>query len=209
MKRLRRWLRLRRGFVGRPKRPTVLGFAKAFAPLAVAVTLFASPAVAFYQQPGLNGVASMLAGRKVAMRCMESQEENMTDFTIGMGAAAYVEGRNVGSRWVPSSYAVVAYPWCGYLVDWMSRQDARGKKWEDVVWAVLVITHESGHLKGARWAGDEAKTQCWAMQHLPAAARMLGFTEDQLPFVVWQANKIHREWMPDEYQLPGCRLPTP
>lgn len=208
MKRLRRWLRLRRGTFG--PRPTVLGVVKATATLVLAVALFASPAVAYYQEPGLNGVASVLAGKKVEVRCLTDDEEAADPAIAVEGAEAYVEGwYDFRGRWRPKPYTVFKGEHCDVLFR-AAKGDLDGVTLEDFAWSLLVLVHESGHLRGAKWSGDEAKTQCWAMNHFKSALNQLGFrSPEQHRLVTWQMVDIHLNQIPPSYQLPGCRLPTP
>lgn len=188
-------------------RPTVLGFVKAAAVLILVGAVVASPAVAFYEEPGINGVASKLAGRSVEVRCF-TEEETLADQVLAWGASGYVEGLyDASGRWWPSTYAVLAYGVCETIFDVVA-WDLRGRTLDDASWAILVLVHESGHLKAAKWSGNESKTQCWALQHYKATMQMLGIRDlgVQRAFY-WQALEIQK-LMPAQYQLsPSCKLP--
>lgn len=187
-----------------------LGFVKAAAKLALVSALFASPAVAYYEEPGINGIASTLAGKKVSVRCLTPAEE-AGDPIIGVeGAEAYVEGWvDFTGRWRPKPYSVFKGIHCNILRR-AAKGNLAGVTLNDFAWSLLVLVHESGHLKGAKWSGDEAKTQCWAMQHFRSALNQLGYrSSEQYRLVAWQLVQIHQNELPLGYQLPGCALPTP
>ena len=204
MKSWRRWLRR--------LRPSRGGLVRACWKVGLTGALFfalTSPAVAFYDTPGLNGIASKLAGRKVTIHCLTPQE-SAADPIILWGASAYVEGISdpVTGRWVPFNYAVFAYGQCETLTA-IAAGDLSGRDFDSAVWAVMVITHESGHLKGKSWSYDEAKTQCWALRHMKSTLWQLGVRDPAVVsfYTAW-ALDIQKE-MPPEYQPAQCRYPVP
>ena len=202
MKRLRRWLRRRRFGFG----PLV----RAFAIYAVLALVLAAPAVAYYQEPGINGVTSRLAGKKVVVQCAAPEDQaNDANFAV-YGVEGYVEGwLDPSGRWHPKPVAYFRDVHCNNLVAGIAG-DLSGLTVHDFAWSLLVLVHESGHLRGAKWSGDEAKTQCWAMQHARAALNMLGFREDiQWKLVLVELLHIHKFELDISYQEPGCRLPIP
>lgn len=177
--------------------------------LALVAIAIVAPAAAHYQAPGLDQIASTLSGRPVSIRCVPEEEQaNDANFAI-YGAEAYVEGReDARGRWIPGRVAMFRDLHCTILVRAMAR-DFDGLLLNDIAWAILALTHESGHLRGARWAGDEAKTQCWAMHHYRAALNLLGLRDQTAHYLVgWQIRQIHKFQLPPQYQLPGCALGT-
>lgn len=168
----------------------------------------ASPAVAYYQEPGINGVASRLAGKKVRVECADAQTE-ANDFMFAVyGVEGYVEGAYAWGRWIPKPVAYFRGVHCDNLVAAL-RGDLSGVFFHDFAWSLLVLVHESGHLKGAKWSGDEAETQCWAMQHARAGLRMLGFREEaQWKLVLYELLLIHKFELASQYQLQSCQLPS-
>lgn len=201
MKRLRRWLR-RRGFRVGP-------LVRALAIYALLILVLAAPAVAYYQEPGINGVASRLAGKKVTVECATPDDQaNDANFAI-YGVEGYVEGWvDPTGRWHPYPVAYFKDVHCQNLVAALAG-DLSGIDIHDLAWSLLVVVHESGHLRGAKWSGDEAKTECWAMQHARAALNMLGFRElIQWKLILAQLLHIHNFELDTAYQEPGCRLPT-
>lgn len=197
MKRWRRWLRL--------GRPTLGGLVRACAVLTVVAMVMASQAVAYYETPGINGIASKLAGRKVTIHCLTKREAKL-DLMISLGASAYVNGWTdpVTGRWRPDNYAVFDYGICQKLTRLASGKPLDGHNAYDLVWAIIVITHESGHLKGAPFSHSESFTQCWTFQHLRATMRMLGRPKaehDLLYGLAWDLQQA----MPPPYQFTDCK----
>lgn len=171
--------------------------------LSVVAAVLAAPAVAYYNDHGLDGIASRLAGKKVQVRCLEQEE---FDPAIASGASGYVEGFfGPGGRWYPKTWTVFAHGICEDLLA-IAAEDLSGVLFEDAVWAVLVITHEAGHLKGARWSGDEARTHCWALKHMRSALNQLG-VRDRLAHSMYVTVALElTEQMPFEYHLPNCKV---
>ena len=201
MKRLRRWLRRRRVRAG----GLVLGVVK----IAVVFAVLASPAVAYYQEQGINGVASRLAGKKVVVQCATPDDQaNDANFAI-YKLEGYVEGwLDPTGRWHPKPVAYFKDEHCRNLAAGIAG-NLSGITVHDFAWSLLGVVHESGHLRGAKWSGDEAKTQCWAMQHARAAMNMLGFRDEiQWKLVLVELLHIHKFELDTAYQEPGCRLPT-
>lgn len=200
VKRLRRWLRFRR--------PTFGGLVRACAVLVLVFALMASQAVAYYETPGLNGIASTLAGRKVSIHCLSKREAKQDVVISGWGASGYVNGINDPwtGAWFPDNYATFAPGVCEALRG-IAAGNASKYTVDDVVWATIVITHESGHLKGAKWSANEAKTQCWAMKHLASTWNMLGITKDPAmrEFLWGWAIAVHRA-LPAQYLDSPCTL---
>jgi hypothetical protein len=201
MRRLRRWLRNRAriapsGLVRAAAKVTLVGA------LLMALT---SPAVAYYQTPGINGVASKLAGRKVEIRCL-TRTEAMSDFTIALGAAAYVEGITdpLTGAWRPKNYAIFDGAICKDLKVVASGGPFDGHDGYDLVWSMIVLAHESGHMRGKSWSSSESRTQCWALQHLRSTFRMLGLPYGMHDLAYGLAMDIQRV-MPVQYQVTNCR----
>jgi len=176
----------------------------------VALTLmllivFAHDARASWQDARLNAIASWLAGRPVRVKCLDAQESR-SDKVIALGASAYVAGRvDRRGRWWPSRVTVFKDGICQRL--WNALEgDASRWSARSLAWAVLVLTHESGHLRAAPWSGSEAETECWAVQHVQAVGRRLGI--EALELLQSLVNEQHR-MLPGAYQQPGCIVPSP
>lgn len=177
--------------------------------LACLLFLLAEPAYGWKRYGPLDSTASWLAnGRKVHVRCL-TPEESATDWVILSGASAYVEGQekpwNEQGRWRPKRFTVFAHGICEALVG-LRRANASDYTVEDVAWAVLVLVHESGHLRGHRWSDSEALTQRWALRHYVYAAMRLGVPEDAARLLLRYAVTAHRG-LPPQYLARGCRKP--
>jgi len=206
MKRLRRWLRLRR--------PTLGGLVRASIVYALIGLVLTAPAVAYYQQPGINGVASRLAGRTVYVHCLTKKESDLDPNISFWGAAAYVEGTvdPITGRWHPVDYTVFSHGICEDLILLAAQGPFDGHNAYDLAWAVIVLTHESGHLKGALWSQSELLTHCWAYQHLRATMNMLKLPKAWQDILYGLALDIQANDMPAEYQFDNCQgvvVPAP
>lgn len=198
VKRLRRWLRFRR--------PTVGGLVRACAVLTVLALAMASQSVAYYETPGLNGIASQLSGRKVSIHCLSKQEGRKDPVIGSWGASGYVNGISFGGDWFPDNYATFAPGICEALRA-IAANRAERFSLDQIVWATIVITHESGHLKGAKWSANEAKTQCWAMKHLASTWNMLGITKDPaMREFLWAWALAQHRALPAQYLDSPCTL---
>ena len=168
--------------------------------LCMIVLVLSAQAAAFSSPPSLNRIASKLAGRKVTIRCLTKQE-TLIDPIFLDGTEAYVE--------VPNPYAVFKYGHCENLLALLAG-DASGITLNQLTWSILVLIHESGHMRNVSWARSEPLIQCWAMQHFRAGLKMLGV---HLPIaqslIIWEAIEIHNNGLALGYKKPGCKLPRP
>ena len=175
--------------------------------LAVAATFAASTASAFRQVPTLDGAASWLAMRRVSVHCMTVAETANDPIFAFTGALAYVPGyRDRFQRWHPYDFAVFEHGQCEALESLMADDGEYGP--DLIALALLILTHESGHLRGHRWSADEAKTECWAIRHVGYVAHRLGVTDPAyrrllVSWAVW----YHRYELAPIYHQPGCVLP--
>jgi hypothetical protein len=79
--------------------------------------------------------------------------------------------------------------------------DARcSDKVERTVYAALVLSHESQHLRGVR---DERAAQCYAIQMLPLVAERLGSPPAEAHAVAAHFLTVDQPLMPADYALPG------
>lgn len=168
----------------------------------------ASQSVAYYQTPGLNGIASKLAGRKVSIRCLTPAEAKKDEAIAAWGASGYVDGPSdpLTGAWFPNNYATFAPRICKVLIG-LAAGHAERFSVNEVVWATIVITHESGHMKGAKWSTNEAKTQCWTMKHLASTWNMLGVSADPaLREFLWGWALAQHRALPAPYLDSPCSL---
>jgi hypothetical protein len=155
---------------------------------------------AWSSYPTLDATASWLAQRPVTVRCLTKQESLLDPWISGWGAEAYVE---ITERGGPEDYAVFAYPWCKVLNAVRVGQAEAWTGWHVVV-AILILTHESGHLRGAAGWKDEALVNCWAVRRAAAVAVLrFGLPTSAIPAINSIASGIYLG-QPPEYQRPGC-----
>ena len=170
-----------------------------------AALILASGASGYATYPKLDETASWLAQRSVEVRCL-TEEETSTDVNIALfGASAYVEITPEGK---PSDYTVFEHGLCEKLLALYSNTWYGTYTLKGIAWALLVITHEAMHMRGWPWWKDEARVNCWAIRHTRYTALHLGAADALshliVPRALWWFNH-----QPPEYQLPGCKVPTP
>ncbi len=172
----------------------------------IVVLTLAAGATGYQSYRDINQVASWLAQREVRVLCL-TDKESRKDPRITWGAEAYVPGnRDPRGNWSPGSITVFRYGHCENILALQSG-NAEVRPVEDIVTSVLILTHESGHLRGHRWSRDEAKVECWAIRHVGAVFARLGVTDPTArQFLVGEAVLIHKQLDPS-YQLEGCVLP--
>jgi len=73
---------------------------------------------------------------------------------------------------------------------------------ERAVYAALILSHESQHLRGVR---DEGVTECYAIQMLPPVAQRLGSPPEEAKAIATHFLTVDQPLMSGEYVLPlGC-----
>lgn len=165
--------------------------------------LIAAPSFAYLRFASLNETASWLALRKVSVRCL-TPKEAVSDYYILLGATGYVEGTiDRQNRWHPVSHTVLAPGICEAV---LAHVNQMGYTKPDRAWAILALTHESGHLRGHRWSEDEALTERWALRHFVATAVHLGIPEPQARYLLKLAVRQHRK-LDSAYLDPRCERP--
>lgn len=129
----------------------------------VGLDLVIREAKSFHIALSLNGVASAIAGRPVNVRCYGDEPQSPAEY----GAWGYVEVPTGKQQWEALDERLCAGASApnSDLPDW---QRALG---------VLVLTHESYHLRRWGGAGDEGKVECKAIRHWKTSMRLLGATE--------------------------------
>lgn len=172
----------------------------------LAVLTLAAPAGAFTRHATLDDTASWLALRPVSVHCQSAAESAADPVVVYWGASGYVDvERNRQGKEHPANHTVFAHGICEALVALMSG-NAGDHGVGALAWAVLVLAHESGHLRGHAWWRDEAKTQRWALRHFVATAVHLGIEEPAARLLLRFAVQHHRE-LDRAYLTPGCRKP--
>jgi len=167
----------------------------------------ATSASPYAQNTTIDATASWLAMRPVSVRCL-TQQESDEDPAIAMGAAAYVLGDDYPDGWHPWDYSVFMHGVCEPLVA-LAAGDLSGYSVGDVAWSILVLTHESGHLRGVRWSASEARTECWAIRHVRYVARRFGVTDPFFLKMIVGVSLAYHNSMDKSYRLASCKLPTP
>ena len=74
---------------------------------------------------------------------------------------------------------------------------------------VLVLVHESYHLRHWKWRRSEGKVECRAIRHFTGAAQLLGASPELANDLLPSALAAH-EWMVRQYpnyRDPGCKPP--
>jgi hypothetical protein len=165
-------------------------------------------------QKTLSSVASQLAGRPVHVRC-QSFWANLLSINAHAGEVQFdASGNPADAAWLTrgtcgdlhrfiSSHGAAleclkTENWIGF--QWTAPHDACVQKAEPVAQAVVVLAHESMHLRGI---GSEADAQCGAERLATQTVELLGGDPQTGPFV----ERLARAWnafMPTEYQAPSC-----
>lgn len=174
--------------------------------LACLCLLVPSTAVAYKNYPYLNAVASWLSQKPVTVRCYSAQE-SADDYFIGFwGASAYVLIDEAIIR--PYNYTVFAWPICE---DLRSFRAGNAGIDEATVWAILVITHESGHMRGTNfpyWALED-RVNVWAI-HRAYAVAVLKFGLADNIFSRFAFNRVVLDLymrQPFNYRTRECQHP--
>jgi hypothetical protein len=115
----------------------------------------------------------------------------------GLGGWAQIHGPGSGAE------ARLNGEMCGRVRDWLADGGA-GRASDKQLFGLHVLTHEVVHLTGL---GDEAATECQALQRVDEMAALLGGpsrrTEDKVFGARYFAEFFVR--MPDGYRSPDCR----
>ena len=179
--------------------------ARLLAALCAALLLAVPAAQAWDSYPEIDETASWLSQRPVKVRCL-TEAETAADFAISLwGASAYVLLAPDGG---PEDYTVFEYGLCErlhalYTQTWYGTYTLRG-----VAWALLVIVHESGHMRGhGQWWKDEGKVNRWAIRHVRYAALHM-FPNEHISYLLRDRARQWCEGQPDEYRTYGCEVGT-
>lgn len=153
-------------------------------------------ATAWNKQPTLSAVASVFAMRPVNVRCYNSTEDGSPALERAWG---YVKTPLWRAR-----YTAIDGRLCDAA---LTINDPSIDRFYRAL-GVLVLIHESYHLRKWGAAGNEAKVECQAIRHWKVGARLLGATESTLedlwPMALAQHAEITRIV---EYDDPSCRVP--
>lgn len=173
----------------------------------IAALIFAAPLQGFAQYHSINSTASWLALRKVSVHCLTPEEARSDYAMVIWGADAYVEGAvDYYGRWHPKDFTVFNYGICETLIA-LSEGKAGQYSLSQLALALMVLTHESGHLRGHRWSESEAETQRWALRHVVYTAKRFGIGEPAARLILYHAIKLHNQ-LSDDYKHPNCAHPS-
>lgn len=173
----------------------------------VAALIFAAPLQGFAQYHSIDSTASWLALRKVSVHCLTPEEDRSDYAMVIWGADAYVEGTiDYYGRWHPGDFTVFNYGICETLIA-LSEGRAGQYSLPNLSLALLVLTHESGHLRGHRWSESEAETQRWALRHVVYTSYRFGIGEPAARMILYHAIQYHNQ-LSDDYKHPNCAHPS-
>jgi hypothetical protein len=162
--------------------------------IVVASLALASGALAYERPAKLNDVASVYSLGVGEVRC-PSQQEWDADFASAFGYA-YTN--------LVEDYAVLSPTVC---------EGARGvgstavPSWKQAL-GVLVLVHESFHLRHWRWRRHEGKVECQAIVYFREAAARLGASQAEAYDLYAYAIALHAYKVSvfPQYRDPGCRF---
>jgi hypothetical protein len=154
----------------------------------------------------LSGIASEIAGRQVEVDC-PGFLRGLIDISGNGGSVRFdTNGR-------PSNTTHLETSVCGKLAGYdATRKRAEfacvygdsscSNRVEGAVYAALVLSHESQHLRGVR---NEGVAQCYAIQMLPLIAERLGSPREEAAAVAAHFLAVDQPRMSGDYVLPdGC-----
>ena len=144
--------------------------------------------------PRLSRLASRLIAKPVEIRCW-----NRTDWRTVVGsrnALAEETGELAGFVWAGRAHVE------GVICDRLAVSPAvKGDL--HVASALKVVAHEAKHLSSPEWT--EAQVECWALQHIEHAARLVGGTASagrRLALLEW---RLAYPLNPPAYRSRDCR----
>lgn len=157
-----------------------------------------------FQDQKLNAVASIFAQRPVVARCMEPDEQDSPD---SLGAWGYVR--------VPAGKQTKEQLDADLCRAAQTLNDPSVSPYLRAM-SVLVLVHESYHLRRWGGSGSEAKVECRAIRHWGVGARLLGATEETVAALWPYALAAHYEetnlvsWTTGEhpYRDDSCDVPS-
>jgi hypothetical protein len=141
----------------------------------------------------LSGVATMLAGRHVRVRC-QALGGAFVDVGSELG---YVKYQPDGT---PVTWTLIKRDQCNDLDGYLhsSKQQPSFRR----MVAVHVLTHESMHLASIL---NEADAECAAVQRDAQTARLLGASANDAAALAAAYYRTVYPRMPDDYRSAGCR----
>jgi hypothetical protein len=175
--------------------------AAALAIALIGITLSARSALAYDRPPLIEQVASVFALRPADVRC-PTTEEWVSDPIWG---TAPNPQRAWGYTDMVHDFSVIQPLLCAGAA---AVSDQAVPAWQRAT-GVLVLVHESYHLR--LWAGrySEAKVECQAIRHFRQGAELLGasadLANDLLPYALAAHDRMVRLY--PNYRDRACKLP--
>jgi hypothetical protein len=164
---------------------------------AASFALFIPIAQAEWGATPLNTVASQFATRPVTVVCRTEEEDEILVWAWG-----YVEW----PPFPPYTTYINEYACLGALaIDLDVPEVTDGQK----VLGLIVLLHESFHLRPVRGASDEGVTECRAFHNYDKALRALGAEPEVVDRLMPRAIARHFYFVRQipEYDLKSCRTP--
>lgn len=174
-------------------------FAALFAGLVIACAV-AGTAGAYSTSPVLDETASWLALRPVEIRC-QTIAEDTTGLPARWATAAYVD--TIDDR--PADYAVFGRDVCEQLIALSTNTWQKRYTPQQLGWAVLVLGHESYHLRGRPGWRNEARATRYGLARARSVALRLGASNA----FAWTLRSWAQWWcwqLPLHYRAKGCEL---
>ena len=151
----------------------------------------------------LSGVASEIAGRPVSVDC-PGFLRGLVDISSGGSVMFDATGKPSNTTHLEPSVCsdLSAYGATRKRADFacVFGLTPCSDKVERAVYAALVLSHESQHLRGVR---DESATQCYAIQKLAQVAGRLGSPPAEASAVAAHFLAVEQPRMPVDYSLSG------
>ena len=153
----------------------------------------------------MSAIASEIAGRSVQVDC-PGFVRGLVDISGNGGSVQFdASGKPGDTTRLETSV-------CGALNDYPTTRkradfacvfgaDRCSARVESAVYAALVLSHESQHLRGVQ---DERAAQCYAIQTLPLVAGRLGSPPAEARAVAAHFLAVDQPLMPAEYALPSA-----
>ena len=150
--------------------------------------------------PVLDALASHWAQRSVTVECPATEETWNAD-PRGYDAFGYI--------WPDANWTRVEPHVCAEA---LKAADENGITDAAIAAAILIITHESWHLRLWPWRMDEGRVECQAIRHFRQSVEMLGVTDrphiDELYSYAW-AFDAREAALFSAYRWRGCKIPKP
>jgi hypothetical protein len=175
--------------------------ATAFAIVSAGATLAVQSAFAYVRPPLVEEVAAVFALRPVDVRC-PTMEEWVSDPIWGNAPNPQ---RAWGYTDMINDFSVIQPLLCTGAA---AVTDQALPAWQRAA-GVLVLVHESYHLRHWRGRYSEAKVECQAIRHFRQGAELLGasadLTNDLLPYALAAHDRMVRLY--PNYRDRACKLP--